>query len=136
MGRFVKLGKYAGFFRDSVLDISIAKGEVVELNVRQLNSPKIHNALNGGHLVFTEDPRVKAKEEEVKEATAEELADAFYSMVKSGEKEAKILRTFSLEDFKKIAAVADIEVEDTDTKKSIYAALVEDIEENENNEDE
>lgn len=136
MGKFVKLGKKASFFRDPNFDISIAPGEVVELNVRQLNSRRIHGALNGGYLVYTEDPskatpgtkasKDKDKVEKV-EISLEDLQDSFQGMVKAGESMGKILKTFNLSDLKRLAEAADIEVEDSDTKKTIYEALVEDL---------
>ena len=128
MGKFVKLGKKASFFRDSNLDISITTGEVVELNVKQLNSPKIRRALNGGHLVYTEDPR-KAEDTAKKELTLEELVEAFAKMVINGDSKDKIMKTFNLEELKALSKAADIELEPTDTKSTICDALIEDCKE-------
>lgn len=131
MGKFVKLGKKASFFRDSNLDISIATGEVVELNVKQLNSAKVRRALNGGHLVYTEDPsKAAAPAETKKEPTVDELAEAFSKMVINGDSREKILKTFNLEELKALAKAADIELEPTDTKATICDALIEDCKEN------
>ena len=129
MGKFVKLGKKASFFRDSNLDISITTGEVVELNVKQLNSAKIRRALNGGHLVYTEDPR-KAEDTAKKELTLEELVEAFAKMVINGDSKDKIMKTFNLEELKALSKAADIELEPTDTKSTICDALIEDCKEN------
>ena len=129
MGKFVKLGKKASFFRDSNLDISIATGEVVELNVKQLNSAKIRRALNGGHLVYTDDPR-KAEDTAKKEPTVEELVEAFTKMVINGDSKDKIMKTFNLEELKALSKAADIELEPTDTKSTICDALIEDCKEN------
>ena len=107
MGKFVKLGKKASFFRDSNLDISITPGEVVELNVKQLNSAKIRRALNGGHLVYTDDPR-KAEDTAKKEPTVEELVEAFTKMVINGDSKDKIMKTFNLEELKALSKAADI----------------------------
>lgn len=126
MGKFVKLGKFASFFRDSAYDISVAPNEVVELNVKQLNSAKVKKALNGGHLVFTDDPKVEPE----KEISTDELTESFIEMVNSGEDPAKVLKTFTLKDLKTIAETMDIEVEATDTKKSIFEALVEEVNNN------
>lgn len=128
MGKFVKLGKKASFFRDSNLDISITTGEVVELNVKQLNSAKIRRALNGGHLVYTEDPR-KAEDTAKKELTLEELVEAFAKMVINGDSKDKIMKTFNLEELKALSKAADIELEPTDTKSTICDALIEDCKE-------
>ena len=129
MGKFVKLGKKASFFRDSNLDISITLGEVVELNVKQLNSAKIRRALNGGHLVYTDDPR-KAEDTAKKEPTVEELVEAFTKMVINGDSKDKIMKTFNLEELKALSKAADIELEPTDTKSTICDALIEDCKEN------
>ena len=129
MGKFVKLGKKASFFRDSNLDISITTGEVVELNVKQLNSAKIRRALNGGHLVYTDDPR-KAEDTAKKEPTVEELVEAFTKMVINGDSKDKIMKTFNLEELKALSKAADIELEPTDTKSTICDVLIEDCKEN------
>ena len=129
MGKFVKLGKKASFLRDSILDISITPGEVVELNVKQLNSAKIRRALNGGHLVYTDDPR-KAEDTAKKEPTVEELVEAFTKMVINGDSKDKIMKTFNLEELKALSKAADIELEPTDTKSTICDALIEDCKEN------
>ena len=129
MGKFVKLGKKASFFRDSNLDISITPGEVVELNVKQLNSAKIRRALNGGHLVYTDDPR-KAEDTAKKEPTVEELVEAFNKMLINGDSKDKIMKTFNLEELKALSKAADIELEPTDTKSTICDALIEDCKEN------
>ena len=129
MGKFVKLGKKASFFRDSNLDISITPGEVVELNVKQLNSAKIRRALNGGHLVYTDDPR-KAEDTAKKEPTVEELVEAFTKMVINGDSKDKIMKTFNLEELKALSKAADIELEPTDTKSTNCDALIEDCKEN------
>ena len=129
MGKFVKLGKKASFFRDSNLDISITPGEVVELNVKQLNSAKIRRALNGGHLVYTDDPR-KAEDTAKKEPTVEELVEAFTKMVINGDSKDKIMKTFNLEELKALSKAADIELEPADTKSTICDALIEDCKEN------
>ena len=129
MGKFVKLGKKASFFRDSNLDISITTGEIVELNVKQLNSAKIRRALNGGHLVYTDDPR-KAEDTAKKEPTVEELVEAFTKMVINGDSKDKIMKTFNFEELKALSKAADIELESTDTKSTICDALIEDCKEN------
>ena len=129
MGKFVKLGKKASFFRDSNLDISITTGEVVELNVKQLNSAKVRRALNGGHLVYTDDPR-KAEDTAKKDPTVEELVEAFTKMVINGDSKEKIMKTFNLEELKVLSKAADIELESTDTKSTICDALIEDCKEN------
>lgn len=126
MAKFVKLGPKASCFRDTQFDITLAPGEVIELNVMELNSPHIKRALNGGHLVYTDDPKA-AKVETKTELTAEELYEAFKDMVTKGKEPNKIIKAFDLKAFKEMAKLNDIEVEDSDTKQTIYEALVEDL---------
>lgn len=127
MAQYVKLGPKASFFRCSSLDVSVAPGDAVALNVRQLSHPQIRKALNGGHLVFAEPE----KKEAPKELTAEELKEAFLEMREAGETEKKILKSFSLADFTAIAGLYDIEVEAGDKKADVYNAIVSAIEESE-----
>lgn len=118
---FVKLGDKAGIFRDQSLNLTIRKGEVVTINLYQQNSKKVKAALNGGHLVVTTDPKLK-QETQVK--TPEDLYEEFKGMLEVEKDTNKIIKYFTLDQFKSIASVANIEVEESDTKKSIFEALV------------
>lgn len=131
MGKFVKLGDKASFFRDPVYDITISPKEVVELNVKQLNSPKVKTALNGGHLVFTQDPKESVKKEESKKPviTDEELKEAFLDMVNKAESKKKIVNTFSKDELIRIASTFDLQAEDDDTKDTLFDAIFEIINE-------
>ena len=129
MARYVTLGKKANFFRDSHFDISIAKGEVVELNAMQLNSPAIRKALQGGHLIFTEKPSAETKaapvQEEKKELTPEELAEAFMGFVGKKDPQKKIKKNFNLDQLKAIAPLFDVEVEEDDTVDTLIETILE-----------
>lgn len=125
MAQYVKLGSKANFFRCSSLDISVAPGETVGLNAKQMNHPMIRKALNGGHLVIVE----KEQKEAPKELSAEDLKEAFLEMRAAGDSEKKIIKSFSLEEFTKIAALYEIEVESGDKKADLYEAIVSAIEE-------
>lgn len=118
---FVKLGDKAGIFRDQSLNLTIRKGEVVTINLYQQNSKKVKAALNGGHLVVTTDPKLK---QETKVKTPEDLYEEFKGMLEVEKDTNKIIKYFTLDQFKSIASVANIEVEESDTKKSIFEALV------------
>lgn len=122
---FVKLGKKANSFRDQSLNLTILPGQVVELNLYQQNSRKVRAALNGGHLIVTSDPKLadhSGTEKHVK--TPEELREEFMGMVEVESDVNKIIKYFTLDQFKQIAEIEGIEVEDGDTKKDIYEALV------------
>ena len=118
---FVKLGDKAGIFRDQSLNLTIRKGEVVTINLYQQDSKKVQAALNGGHLVVTTDPKLK---QETKVKTPEDLYEEFKGMLEVEKDTNKIIKYFTLDQFKSIASVANIEVEESDTKKSIFEALV------------
>lgn len=128
MARYVTLGKKANFFRDSHFDISIATGEVVELNAMQLNSPAIRKALHGGHLVFTEKPGTEVKapvKEEKKELTVEELVESFMGFAGKKDPQKRIKKNFTLDQLKAIAPTFDVEVEEEDTVDTLVEALLE-----------
>lgn len=120
---FVKLGKKANSFRDQSLNLTILPGQVVELNLYQQNSRKVRAALNGGHLVVATDPKQqKGPETHVK--TPEELREEFFGMVEVEKDANKIIKYFTLDQFKQIAEIEEIEVEDGDTKKDIFDAII------------
>lgn len=122
MARYVTLGPKASFFRDSSYDLSIAPGEVVELNVMQLNSRKIRRALQGGHLVYTEKNK---KEAEAPQYTTEELIESFDSLAVLKSPEKRISKNFTIEQLKEIAPSYGIEVDAEDTKATIIKAILE-----------
>ena len=128
MAQYVKLGPKASFFRCSSLDLSVAPGEVVGLNAKQMNHPTVRRALNGGHLVLTEKEK---KEEAPKELSAEELKEAFLEMREAGDTDKKIQKNFSLAELTAIAGLYDIEVEPEDKKADVFKAIVAAIEESE-----
>ena len=51
----VTVGNLAYSFHDASTGITVSKGEVVSLRSSQLNSPRIKQALNTGHLVYVHD---------------------------------------------------------------------------------
>ena len=118
---FVKLGDKAGIFRDQSLNLTIRKGEVVTINLYQQNSKKVKAALNGGHLVVTTDPKLK---QETKVKTPEDLYEELKGMLEVEKDTNKILKYFTLDQFKSIASGGNREVEESDAKKSIFEALV------------
>lgn len=121
---YVKLGKKASSFRDQASNVTILPGQVVGLDLKQMNSRKIKAALNGGHLVYAEAP---AKQDPKPVKTVQELYEEFYEMVEGGEAEDKILKAFTLDQFKQLADLAGLEVEKNDTKKTIYEALISEV---------
>lgn len=60
MAKIVKLGEKASFFYDPTTNLQVSKGEVLTLTKKQEYSKKIRKALQGGHLVLTNEAELKA----------------------------------------------------------------------------
>ena len=140
MGTKVKVGLKAYIFHDQSTGITIKKGEIKELTPQQYNSKRIRSAINGGHLVITNEYicspyRGNTNENIEKEIKKDVKVDnkkaieKFKEMVESGMTSEKIAKAFNLETLKTMAASFDIEVTDEDTKLSIVEALMEEDEE-------
>ena len=69
MAQYVKLGEKAQGFYSIALDLTIDKGQVVELTKKMRADKAVDRALKGGHLQF-------ASEEEFKKYQASDLAKA------------------------------------------------------------
>lgn len=124
MAQYVKLGPKASFFRAAAIDLSVAPGEVVALNAKQMNNGLVKRALNGGHLVLT------TKEDQKPESTKltpEQIHESFVEMASSGEDAKKIAKNFSMEELKTIAAAYEIEVEADDKKVDVVTAILDEI---------
>ena len=124
MAQYVKLGPKASFFRAAAIDLSVAPGEVVALNAKQMNNSLVKRALNGGHLVLT------TKEDQKPESTkltTEQIHESFVEMASSGEDAKKIAKNFSMEELKTIAAAYEIEVEADDKKVDVVTAILDEI---------
>lgn len=128
MAQYVKLGPKASFFRAASIDLSVAPGEVVALNAKQMNNSLVKRALNGGHLVLT------TKEDQKPESTKltpEQLKESFVEMVSAGDDAKKIAKNFSMEELKTVAAAYEIEVEANDKKVDVVTAILNEIAETE-----
>lgn len=126
MAQYVKLGPKASFFRAAAIDLSVAPGEVVALNAKQMNNSLVKRALNGGHLVLT------TKEDQKPESTKltpEQLKESFVEMVNAGDDAKKISKNFSMEELKTIAAAYEIEVEANDKKVDVVTAIFSELSE-------
>lgn len=125
--KYVKLGDHANVFHDAFTGITLCKGEVIELNERQVTTKRIRTALQSGHLVYTsaddkQDFFIETSEIEI-------LSKKLVDLYNAGKDYKKTSEAFNLEQLKALAKVAEIEIEDTDTKATITQALFEDIEE-------
>lgn len=122
----ITLGNKAYSFHDQALDITICRGEVIELTDRQLQSKHIRQALNGGHLRYVNDEEIQKYTEE----DVEKLDNKLIKALKNGTNPTKIAKNFSLEEAKILAAKHEIETESSDTPETIIVAIAETLEEN------
>ena len=127
---FLKLGDKANSFFDPFTNLSLAVGEVKEVEKRVSNSPKVKRAIQGGHITFTTDP---ANGPEVKdtnpEVTGEDLLNSFKEKYASGASEKSLAAAFNLEKLKLICTALDIDPEENDTKATLVTAILDEVKE-------
>lgn len=128
MSKFVSLGSKANGFFDQTTGITIARGEKVELNERQLRSRRISMALNSGHLVYVQ-PEQKVKKE--KETDLQKLDNKLKAQYEKGVTLDKMSKDITMDQAKALAETHEIEVAEGDTVKDIIEAIIEDFKEEE-----
>lgn len=126
MSKFISLGPKANGFFDQTTGLTIARGEKVEVNDRQLRSRRIAMALNAGHLVFVQPDQSVEKEKVVDIQKIDKKLKAQYE---KGVTIDKMVKDISMDQAKAIAELHDIEVDEGDTVKDIISAVVEDFKE-------
>ena len=104
MGTKVKVGSKAYIFHDQSTGITIKKGEIKELTPQQYNSKRIRSAINGGHLVITNENIEKEIKKDVK-VDNKKAIEKFKEMVESGMTSEKIAKAFNLETLKTMACL-------------------------------
>lgn len=122
----IALGNKAYSFHDQALDITICRGEVIELTDRQLQSKHIRQALNGGHLRYVNDEEIQKYTDD----DIEKLDNKLLKALKNGTNPSKIAKNFSMEEAKLLAAKHEIEIESSDTPETIIVAIAETLEDN------
>ena len=126
--KYLALGPKANGFFDQTTGLTIAHGEKVEVDDRQLRSRRISMALNSGHLVFVQpDQKVEKNSEEDLQKLDKKLKAQF----EKGVTLDKMIKDITMEQAKAIADIHEIEVDEKDTVKDIIAAVVEDFKEEE-----
>lgn len=128
MSKFIALGPKANGFFDQTTGLTIAHGEKVEVDDRQLRSRRIAMALNSGHLVFVQPDQ---KVEKTSEEDIQKLDKKLKAQFEKGVTLDKMVKDITMEQAKAIAEVHEIEVDEKDTVKDIIAAVVEDFKEEE-----
>lgn len=128
MPKFITLGPKANGFFDQTTGITIARGEKVEINDRQLRSRRIAMALNSGHLVFAQPDQEVKKE---KETDLQKLDKKLKAQYEKGVTLDKMSKDITMDQAKALAETHEIEVAEGDTVKDIIEAVVEDFKEEE-----
>ena len=128
MTKFITLGPKANGFFDQTTGITIARGEKVEINDRQLRSRRIAMALNSGHLIFAQPDQEVKKE---KETDLQKLDKKLKAQYEKGVTLDKMSKDITMDQAKALAETHEIEVAEGDTVKDIIEAVVEDFKEEE-----
>ena len=126
MPKFITLGPKANGFFDQTTGITIARGEKVEINDRQLRSRRIAMALNSGHLVFAQPDQEVKKE---KETDIQKLDKKLKAQYEKGVTLDKMSKDITMDQAKALAETHEIEVAEGDTVKDIIEAIIEDFKE-------
>lgn len=128
MPKFITLGPKANGFFDQTTGITIARGEKVEINDRQLRSRRIAMALNSGHLVFAQPDQEVKKE---RETDLQKLDKKLKAQYEKGVTMDKMTKDITMDQAKALADAHEIEVAEGDTVKDIIEAIIEDFKEEE-----
>jgi hypothetical protein len=120
MATKVTVGANALSFHDQSTGITIAKGEVKELNSNQARNRRIMRALNSGHLQYvTETKEVK----KYSKSDIEKLLTRLNKQYEKGIEPAKAAKTYTLEEATLMAKSLDIEIEEGDTVADIIEVI-------------
>lgn len=119
--QYISLGKKAGIFYDPSVNLLVKKGQVVEVEESKLSSPKVKNALNGGHLIIVQGEAQKSQ------LSLDDLQSKFVDLLDAGTNPKKISSSFTLDQLKQLAESYNLEVEESDTKLSLVEAISEEI---------
>lgn len=128
MSKFISLGPKANGFFDQTTGLTIARGEKVEVNDRQLRSRRIAMALNQGHLIFVQPDQKVDKE---KETDIQKLEKKLKAQYEKGVTLDKMIKDITMDQAKALADAHEIEIAEGDTVKDIIEAVVEDFKEEE-----
>ena len=124
MSKFISLGPKANGFFDQTTGLTIARGEKVEVNDRQLRSRRISMALNSGHLIIVQPDQKVEKEKEVDIKKLDKKLKAQYE---KGITVDKMAKDINMDQAKALADIHEIEVAEGDTVKDVIEAIVEDF---------
>ena len=120
--RKVMLGPNALSFTDQSTGISIARGEVIELTVVQLRTPRIKKALNQGHLQYSIGDEPKYSDDDIKR-----FIERLRKQHNKGMEPAKVAKNYSLEEMKLVAEDLGFAPEKDDTVETLVATIFEEF---------
>ena len=128
MSKFIALGPKANGFFDQTTGLTIARGEKVEVNERQLRSRRIAMALNQGHLIYVQPDQ---KIEKDKETDIQKIDKKLKAQYEKGVTLDKMAKDITMDQAKVLADLHEIEVAEGDNVKDIIEAIIEDFKEGE-----
>ena len=128
MSKFIALGPKANGFFFFFSGLTIARGEKVEVNERQLRSRRIAMALNQGHLIYVQPDQ---KIEKDKETDIQKIDKKLKAQYEKGVTLDKMAKDITMDQAKVLADLHEIEVAEGDTVKDIIEAIIEDFKEGE-----
>lgn len=122
----VQLGPKAYSFNDQSTGLSISRGEVKELTLRQFNTHRVRTALNQGHLSLVQEPSEAAK---YSEEAIKKLLNKLEAQHAKGMEVSKVVKAYSLEEVQLMAKEAGFEVDPKDTAEVLIQSMFDDFEE-------
>lgn len=127
--KYLKLGAKASSFYDMATGLKISGDEIVKVHPKYLLSKRTSRAIQGGHLVYANegDYAETGAKGSTKGSTmdVESLRDKFISLWKANKSPKDIADSFNKTELTAMAEMAEIEVEDNDTKMTLVEALIE-----------
>lgn len=136
--KYITVGENANIFHEPYSGVTVVKGQVVEVTAMQLSQKRVKQALNSGHIVYAEAPKVEGEPVQNTpapqppapkvELTVEQLKAKLVDLIKEGNEASKIAKKFTLDQLKAIATDLGFEIEAEDTKQSLLEALLEEDE--------
>lgn len=120
----VTVGNNAYTFHDQTTDITICRGESVELTPIQRRSRRISMALAQGHLMLVNPVQTNEELPKYTDEDIEKLNKAVKAKYNKGTKLETIIKDINLDQAKLLAKVNKITLEEDDTVETIIKAIL------------
>lgn len=131
--RYVKLNPKASIFYDQASKIKVLRKDVVELTDKQYNLRVVKAALANGYLIEAKAEEVKVTNQKEgspapkEEVDLEAVRKKFDELREADEAPEKIKEQFNTEELKALAISLEIEPEDGDTKLDLVNAILDEL---------